>query len=124
MIVFRRKAVIPKDIHEVWKIVTSVEDAGWRSDLSRTKILNERQFVECTKRGITPFLLLRLRRRTDSGNLIWKIIRCRDMGEAFSSQRERKQNWILRNKYIAKSLFSDCLSSFTLKASNHNMFPV
>ena len=51
MIVFRRKAVIPKDIYEVWKIVTSVEDAGWRSDLSRTKILNERQFVECTKKG-------------------------------------------------------------------------
>lgn len=38
MIVFRRKAVIPKDIHEVWKIVTSVKDVGWRSDLSRTKI--------------------------------------------------------------------------------------
>ena len=46
MIVSRRMAVIPKDIHEVWKIVTSVEDAGWRSDLSRTEILNERQFVE------------------------------------------------------------------------------
>ena len=51
MIVFRRKAVIPKDIHEVWKIVTSVKDAGWRSDLSRTEILNERQFVEYTKKG-------------------------------------------------------------------------
>ena len=51
MIVSRRMAVIPKDIHEVWKIVTSVEDAGWRSDLSRTEILNERQFVEYTKKG-------------------------------------------------------------------------
>ena len=30
MIVSRRMAVIPKDIHEVWKIVTSVEAAGWR----------------------------------------------------------------------------------------------
>ncbi len=83
MIVSRRMAVIPKDIHEVWKIVTSVEDAGWRSDLSRTEILNERQFVEYTKRGIPPFLLLRLRRRTDSGNLIWKIIRCRDIERRF-----------------------------------------
>ena len=124
MIVSRRMAVIPKDIHEVWKIVTSVEDAGWRSDLSRTEILNERQFVEYTKKGYPTILLLRLRRRTDSGNLIWKIIRCRDIGEAFSSQRGRKQSWILRNKYIAKSLFSGRLLSFTLKASNHDMFPI
>ena len=60
MIVSRRMAVIPKDIHEVWKIVTSVEDAGWRSDLSRTEILNERQFVEYTKKGYPTIFPLRL----------------------------------------------------------------
>ena len=53
MIVSRRMAVIPKDIHEVWKIVTSVEDAGWRSDLSRTEILNERQFCRVHEKGVS-----------------------------------------------------------------------
>ena len=114
MIVSRRMAVIPKDIHEVWKIVTSVEDAGWRSDLSRTEILNERQFVEYTKKGY-PTIFTVTAEETDR---LWEF----DL--AFSSQRGRKQSWISRNKYIAKSLFSGRLLSFTLKASNHDMFPI
>lgn len=44
-------AVFPSDIHKVWNVVTSVENYGWRSDLSKTEILNERQFVEYTKEG-------------------------------------------------------------------------
>ena len=40
------------DIHKVWDVVTSVEHySTWRSDLSKTKILNEKQFVEYTKKG-------------------------------------------------------------------------
>ena len=40
------------DIHKVWDVVTSVERySTWRSDLSKTKILNEKQFVEYTKKG-------------------------------------------------------------------------
>lgn len=44
-------AVFSSDIHKVWNVVTSVENYGWRSDLSKTEILNERQFVEYTKEG-------------------------------------------------------------------------
>ena len=45
------KAVIQGDIQKVWKIVTAVEDYTWRSDLSRTEILSEKQFVEYTRTG-------------------------------------------------------------------------
>lgn len=43
------KATFQSDIQKVWKIVTSVENYTWRTDLSRTEILNEKQFVEYTK---------------------------------------------------------------------------
>ena len=124
MIVSRRMAVIPKDIHEVWKIVTSVEDAGWRSDLSRTEILNERQIVEYTKKGY-PTIFTVTAEETDR---LWEFDlennTMQGHWRGVSSQRGRKQSWISRNKYIAKSLFSGRLLSFTLKASNHDMFPI
>mgnify|MGYP005767644285 CR=1 FL=1 len=45
------KTRIQSDIHTVWEVVTAVENYTWRSDLSKTKILNEKQFVEYTKGG-------------------------------------------------------------------------
>lgn len=45
------KATFPGDIHKVWNVVTSVENYIWRSDLSKTEVLNEQQFVEYTKEG-------------------------------------------------------------------------
>lgn len=45
------KAVIRGDIKRVWDMVTSVEKYTWRSDLDKTEILNEKQFVEYTKEG-------------------------------------------------------------------------
>lgn len=45
------KATFQSDIKKVWEIVTSVENYTWRSDLSRTEILNEKQFIEYTKEG-------------------------------------------------------------------------
>ncbi len=52
--------VLPVDIHRVWETVTSVEDYGWRSDLSRTEIVSGTQFVEYTKDGYaTTFTVTR-----------------------------------------------------------------
>lgn len=46
------KAIIKSDIHKVWKIISAVEDySTWRTDLSKTKILNEKEFVEYTNEG-------------------------------------------------------------------------
>ncbi|MCM1542594.1 MAG: SRPBCC family protein [Blautia sp.] len=45
------KAVFSCDIRKVWEVVTDVENYAWRSDLGRTEILNDRQFVEYTKDG-------------------------------------------------------------------------
>lgn len=45
------KAVFQSDIHRIWKTVTSLEDYGWRSDISKIEILNENQFIEYTKDG-------------------------------------------------------------------------
>lgn len=46
------KAIIPSDIHEVWKTVLDVAHySAWRSDLSKTDVVNETQFIEYTKKG-------------------------------------------------------------------------
>ena len=46
------KAVFSSDIEKVWDIVIDVANYPvWRSDLSKTKILNEKQFIEYTKDG-------------------------------------------------------------------------
>lgn len=45
------KATFLCDVRRVWEVVTSVESYTWRSDLSKTEILNEKQFVEYTKNG-------------------------------------------------------------------------
>ena len=43
-------AIINGDVHKVWDIVYAVEKYSlWRSDLSRTEVINEKQFVEYTK---------------------------------------------------------------------------
>lgn len=46
------KADIPCNVHTVWETVTDVESYPvWRTDLSKTEILNAKQFVEHTKDG-------------------------------------------------------------------------
>lgn len=37
------------DIEKVYNIVTDVENYQWRSDLSRTEVINDQQFIEYTK---------------------------------------------------------------------------
>ena len=45
-------AIIDHDIHKVWDIVFAVDKySAWRSDLSKTEIINENQFIEYTKDG-------------------------------------------------------------------------
>lgn len=51
MAVVNIKAMFQSDIQKVWKIVTDVANYTWRSDLGRTEVLNEKQFVEYTKDG-------------------------------------------------------------------------
>ena len=46
------KEIISKDIHMVWKTVLAVDKYNtWRSDLSKTEIINETKFIEYTKDG-------------------------------------------------------------------------
>lgn len=52
------KAVLPGDIQTVWNVVTSVESYAWRSDLSKTEILSEKQFVEYTIDGFATFFTI------------------------------------------------------------------
>lgn len=51
MAVTNIKAVFSCDIEKVWNVVTDIKNYTWRSDLGRTEILNEDQFVEYTKEG-------------------------------------------------------------------------
>lgn len=46
------KVIIDSDIHMVWEAVLAVENySEWRSDLSKTEAINEKQFIEYTKKG-------------------------------------------------------------------------
>ena len=47
------------DVQKVWKVVTCPQKyAAWRSDLSRTEILDDNRFIEYTKDGYaTTFLI-------------------------------------------------------------------
>ena len=52
MAVSNIKAIFENDIHKVWDIVFAVDKySSWRSDLSKTEIMNEKQFIEYTKDG-------------------------------------------------------------------------
>lgn len=46
------KAVIQCDIHKVWETVLAVERyPAWRSDVTRTEVVDEKQFIEYAKDG-------------------------------------------------------------------------
>lgn len=45
MAVSNIKAILQYDIHKVWEVTTTVEQYTWRSDLGRTEVLSEKQFV-------------------------------------------------------------------------------
>ena len=46
------KAMIPSDLRKVWDFVVDIENYGtWRSNLSKTETINEKQFIEYTKGG-------------------------------------------------------------------------
>ncbi len=52
MVTSNMKAIVKSDLQKVWEIVLAVENySTWRSDLSKTEILNEKQFVEYTNQG-------------------------------------------------------------------------
>ncbi len=52
------KAVFPCDLQRVWKVVTSLTDYSWRSDIERIEVVSDTQFVEITKGGyITVFTI-------------------------------------------------------------------
>ena len=46
------KANIPCELHQVWDLVLDIENyAAWRSDLSKTEVISDKQFIEYTKDG-------------------------------------------------------------------------
>lgn len=60
MAVSNIKATFQSDVQRVWKVVTSLENYSWRSDLSKIEIINENQFTEYTKDGYpTTFTITR-----------------------------------------------------------------
>ena len=45
-------AIISEDVCKVWDVVLAVEKySAWRSDLSKTEIVSERQFIEYAENG-------------------------------------------------------------------------
>ena len=53
MAIAKMKAVFQSEIKDVWKVVTSLDNYGWRSDLSKIEVINNKQFIEYTKEGYT-----------------------------------------------------------------------
>ena len=52
MAVSNIKARIPGELQKVWDFVLDIENyASWRSDLSKTEVISDKQFIEYTKDG-------------------------------------------------------------------------
>lgn len=50
MLVPAPQDLIPGELLKVWELVLNIENYGvWRSDLSKTEVLNDNQFIEYTK---------------------------------------------------------------------------
>ena len=46
------KALISGELQKVWELVLDIENyAAWRSDLSKTEVISDKQFIEYTKNG-------------------------------------------------------------------------
>lgn len=45
------KVHLPYPACQVWKVVADVKHYTWRSDLSKTEVISDSQFVEYTKKG-------------------------------------------------------------------------
>lgn len=46
------KALIPSELRQVWDFVLDIENyTAWRSDLSKTEVISDTQFIEYTKDG-------------------------------------------------------------------------
>ena len=46
------KEVIPGELRKVWEFILDIENyAAWRSDLSKTEVISDKQFIEYTKDG-------------------------------------------------------------------------
>ena len=46
------KALIPGGLQQVWELILDIENyATWRSDLSKTEVISDTQFIEYTKDG-------------------------------------------------------------------------
>lgn len=93
MAVSNINVIINKDIHKVWDIVFAVEKySEWRSDLSKTEIINEKQFIEYTlKTDMQLNFLLLLLSHINAGNSTWKIAICQGIGLVFLQLKEMKQ---------------------------------
>ena len=52
MAVSNIKALIPGELQKVWELVLDTENyAAWRSDLGKTEVISDTQFIEYTKDG-------------------------------------------------------------------------
>ena len=52
MTVSNIKSYIPVELQQVWELVLDIENyAAWRSDLSKTEVISDTQFIEYTKDG-------------------------------------------------------------------------
>lgn len=40
------KAVFENDVQTVWNVITDVKNYIWRTDLSKTEIISDKQFIE------------------------------------------------------------------------------
>lgn len=46
------KALIPSELRKVWEFILDIENYdAWRSDLSKTEVVSDKQFIEYTKDG-------------------------------------------------------------------------
>ena len=65
------KAVFENDVQTVWNVITDVKNYIWRTDLSKTEIISDKQFIQ--KMATPLHLQLPFLNHTSDGSLTWKI---------------------------------------------------
>lgn len=86
------KAVIKSDIHKVWETVLAVEKYSmWRSDLSKTEVVNEKQFIEYSRTGYPTKFTVTVMKLYKRWEFDMDNTNMQDIGQVFLHPKGKKQ---------------------------------
>lgn len=91
------KIMIPCEIHKAWETITAVEAYHtWRSDVSKTELISEKQFITYTQSNYATTFTVTAMEPYQRLNLNWKTAISEVIGQVYSHQKGLKPKSILQ----------------------------